>query len=53
MSWLPIFHYPGCAPARYIVLDEKDKVLYSELVQEITHEPNYDAALTAARFISV
>jgi thiol peroxidase len=27
------------------VLDEKDKVLYTELVPEIAQEPNYAAAL--------
>lgn len=30
-----------------IVLDEQNKVLYTEQVPEITHEPNYDAALAA------
>ena len=30
-----------------VVLDEDNKVLHSELVGEITDEPNYDAALTA------
>lgn len=33
-----------CARA-VIVLDEHDKVLYTELVPEITQEPNYDQAL--------
>lgn len=33
-----------CARA-VIVLDENDKVLYAELVPEITQEPNYEAAL--------
>jgi thiol peroxidase len=28
-----------------IVLDEKDHVLYTELVPEITKEPNYHKAL--------
>lgn len=28
-----------------VVLDENNKVLHSELVSEITNEPNYDAAL--------
>lgn len=50
-----ITDYPlaGLTARAVIVLDENDKVLHSELVQEITKEPNYDAALTAARFISV
>ncbi len=30
-----------------LVLDADHKVLYSELVSEITHEPNYDAALAS------
>jgi len=37
-----------CARA-VIVLDEGDKVVYSELVSEITHEPNYKAALEALK----
>lgn len=32
-----------------IVLDEKGKVIYEELVPEITHEPNYEAALKALK----
>jgi thiol peroxidase len=35
-----------CARA-VLVLDEQDKVLYTELVSEITHEPNYEKALEA------
>lgn len=35
-----------CARA-ILVLDEKDKVLYTELVSEITEQPNYDKALAA------
>jgi thiol peroxidase len=30
-----------------VVLDENDAVLYSELVPEIAHEPDYEAALAA------
>ena len=30
-----------------VVLDENDKVVYTELVPEITQEPNYDMALKA------
>jgi thioredoxin-dependent peroxiredoxin len=33
-----------CARA-IVVLDEHDTVLYTELVPEITHEPNYERAL--------
>ncbi len=36
-----------CARA-VVVLDEYDRVLYTELVSEITHEPNYERALEAA-----
>jgi thiol peroxidase len=35
-----------CARA-VVVLDEHDKVIYTELVPEITQEPNYDRALEA------
>jgi len=31
------------------VLDGQDNVLYSELVNEITNEPDYDAALAALK----
>ena len=50
-----ITDYPlaGLTARAVVVLDENDKVLHSELVQEITKEPDYDAALTAARYISV
>lgn len=35
----------GLLARSVFVLDEKDHVLYSELVSEITHEPNYHKAL--------
>lgn len=35
-----------CARAVF-VLDAKNQILYKELVSEITHEPNYEAALKA------
>ena len=35
----------GLTARAVIVLDENNKVLHSELVGEITEEPNYDAAL--------
>jgi thiol peroxidase len=37
----------GLAARAVMVLDEHDKVIHAELVDEITHEPNYDAALKA------
>ncbi|HET7299046.1 MAG TPA: thiol peroxidase, partial [Oleiagrimonas sp.] len=37
----------GVAARAVVVLDADDKVIYTELVDEITHEPNYDAALKA------
>lgn len=37
-----------CARA-IVVLDENNTVTYSELVSEITQEPNYDAALAALK----
>jgi thiol peroxidase len=50
-----ITDYPlaGLTARAVIVLDENDKVLHAELVQEIGREPDYDAALTAARYITV
>jgi thioredoxin-dependent peroxiredoxin len=35
----------GLAARAVVVLDEHDKVLHTELVGEIAHEPDYDAAL--------
>lgn len=35
----------GLTARAVLVLDEKDRVLHAELVSDITHEPNYDAAL--------
>jgi len=32
-----------------VVLDEHDNVLYSQLVNEITTEPDYDAALAVLK----
>ena len=37
----------GLLARSVIVLDENNKIIYSELVPEITHEPNYKAALEA------
>jgi thiol peroxidase len=37
----------GLAARAVIVLDESNRVLHSELVNEIKNEPNYDAALAA------
>ncbi|MCX5207645.1 thiol peroxidase [Streptomyces sp. NBC_00237] len=39
----------GLAARAVVVLDGNDEVLYSELVNEITQEPNYDAALAVLR----
>lgn len=39
----------GLTARAVVVLDENDKVLYSELVNEITEEPNYEAALAALK----
>jgi thiol peroxidase len=39
----------GLATRSIVVLDENDKVIYTELVPEITQEPNYDAALAALK----
>jgi thiol peroxidase len=37
----------GLCARSIIVLDENDKVIYTELVPEITQEPNYEKALLA------
>src|SRR5690242_21341462 len=37
----------GVAARAVLVLDTHDRVIHAELVDEITHEPNYDAALKA------
>lgn len=37
----------GLASRSCVVIDENDKVIYRELVPEITEEPNYNAALEA------
>jgi thiol peroxidase len=39
----------GLLARAVIVLDENDRVVYSKMVPEITHEPNYDEVLAAAR----
>ncbi len=39
----------GLAARAVVVLDENNKVMYSQLVPEIKHEPDYEAALAALR----
>lgn len=39
----------GLTARAVVVLDENDNVLHSELVNEITTEPNYDAALAVVK----
>lgn len=39
----------GLTARAVVVLDENDKVLYSQLVNEITEEPDYDVALAALK----
>jgi len=39
----------GLTARAVVILDEADKVLYSQLVNEITTEPDYDAALAALK----
>jgi thioredoxin-dependent peroxiredoxin len=39
----------GLTARAVVVIDENDKVLYSELVSEIKNEPNYDSALAALK----
>jgi len=35
----------GLTARAVVIIDENDRVIYTELVTEITHEPNYDEAL--------
>ena len=37
----------GISARAIVVIDENDKVAYTELVPEITQEPDYDKALAA------
>lgn len=39
--------YKGITARAVVVIDENDKVVYTELVPEIRQEPNYEAALAA------
>jgi thioredoxin-dependent peroxiredoxin len=39
----------GLTARAVVVLDENNKVIYSQLVPEIANEPNYDAALAALK----
>jgi probable thiol peroxidase len=39
----------GLLSRAVIVLDEEDRVLYTEQVEEITHEPDYEAALSTLK----
>jgi len=39
----------GLCARSVVVLDENDKVLYTELVPDIAREPNYDKVLAAAK----
>ena len=39
----------GLAARAVIVLDENDRVIYTELVGEIAQEPNYEAALASLK----
>ena len=34
----------GLSARAVLILDEQHNIIYSELVSEVTHEPNYDAA---------
>lgn len=39
----------GLLARAVVVIDPEEKVVYSELVNEVTREPNYDAALKAVK----
>lgn len=40
--------FAGITARAVVVLDENNRVLYTELVDDIGHEPDYDAAFNAA-----
>lgn len=40
-------HLEGLAARAVIVVDEQGKIIYTQLVEDISHEPDYDAALKA------
>ena len=46
VRWRP---HVGAIDGRVVVLDENNKVKYSQLVPEIKNEPDYDAALAALK----
>ncbi|MDF7681003.1 thiol peroxidase [Enterobacteriaceae bacterium ESL0689] len=39
----------GLAARAVVIIDQQDQVIYSQLVNEITEEPDYDAALAALK----
>ncbi|SMG66095.1 thiol peroxidase [methanotrophic bacterial endosymbiont of Bathymodiolus sp.] len=39
----------GLTARAVVIIDEQDRVVYTELVTEITHEPDYGAALDALK----
>ena len=39
----------GLLPRAVVIIKPEGKVVYSELVNEVTHEPHYEAALKAVR----
>jgi thiol peroxidase len=36
----------GLTARAVVVIDEKDRIIYNQLVNELTHEPDYDSVLT-------
>jgi thiol peroxidase len=39
----------GLTARAVVIIDEKDEIIYTELVTEVTNEPNYDAAIEACQ----
>jgi thiol peroxidase len=39
----------GLLARAVVIIDPKGKIIYSELVSEVTREPNYEAALRAVK----
>ena len=39
----------GLTARAVVIIDENDRIIYTELVTEITHEPDYDEALSVIK----
>jgi thiol peroxidase len=39
----------GLTARAIVIIDEQDKILYTQLVSELAHEPDYEAVFTALK----